>query len=150
MLFLVLDGHQSDRFYILYCSARPSVKEGKKKHGEKNNGDQTEQSGKENRKEKPKSKKKGKGKKGKKRKGRGKKSNREASEKDKAALKEFFDGLKGTRRLMVRIFYLIFSFSFSSFTFTSTEASTWLHSCTLTDIHAFCVRVFVCVLSHTR
>lgn len=82
-------------------STHPSVEEGKKKHAEKNNGAQTEQSGKENKREKQRSKKKGKGKKGKKRKGRGKKSNREASEKDNAALKEFFDSLKGTRRLMV-------------------------------------------------
>lgn len=48
-------------------------------------------------------KKKGKGK-GKKGKGRGKKSNRDASEKDKAALKEFVESLKGSRRLMVRVF----------------------------------------------
>ncbi|XP_063336759.1 coiled-coil domain-containing protein 80 [Pelmatolapia mariae] len=82
-------------------STHPSVEEGKKRNVEKNNGDKTGQSGKENKKEKQRSKKKGKGKKGKKRKGRGKKSNREASEKDKTALKEFLDSLKGTRRLMV-------------------------------------------------
>ncbi|KAL4004818.1 protein neuralized [Sarotherodon galilaeus] len=82
-------------------STHASVEEGKKRNVEKNNGDKTEQSGKENKKEKERSKKKGRGKKGKKRKGRGKKSNREASEKDKTALKEFLDSLKGTRRLMV-------------------------------------------------
>lgn len=49
------------------------------------------------------SKKKDKGKKGRKGKGRGKKSNREVSEKDKTALREFLDTLRGTRRLMVRI-----------------------------------------------
>ncbi|KAM9820156.1 coiled-coil domain-containing protein 80 [Neosynchiropus ocellatus] len=47
------------------------------------------------------SKKKGKGKKGRKGKGRGKKSSREASETDKAALKEFLNKFRGTRRLMV-------------------------------------------------
>lgn len=53
--------------------------------------------------EKQSSKKKDKGKKGRKGKGRGKKSNREVSEKDKTALREFLDALRGTRRLMVRI-----------------------------------------------
>ncbi|XP_053725870.1 coiled-coil domain-containing protein 80 [Synchiropus splendidus] len=47
------------------------------------------------------SKKKGKGKKGRKGKGRGKKSNKEASETDKAALKEFLNKFRGRRRLMV-------------------------------------------------
>ncbi|KAK0143013.1 Coiled-coil domain-containing protein 80 [Merluccius polli] len=47
------------------------------------------------------SKKKGKGKKGKKGKGRGKKSNSEASEKDKAAFRDFLEVLRGNRRLMV-------------------------------------------------
>ncbi|KAJ0015395.1 hypothetical protein NQD34_009015 [Periophthalmus magnuspinnatus] len=45
-------------------------------------------------------KKKGKGKKGKK-KGRGRKSSRDVSEKDRAALRDFVDSLKGTRRLML-------------------------------------------------
>ncbi|KAM4634252.1 coiled-coil domain-containing protein 80 isoform 2-T2 [Polymixia lowei] len=76
---------------------------GKKRLGGKNDGDKTEQE--QNKKhesqEKSSSKKKGKGKKGKKGKGRGKKSNKETSEKDKAALKEFVDSLKGKRRLMV-------------------------------------------------
>lgn len=80
------------------------MEEGKKRNVEKNNGNKTGQSGKGKKKEKQRSKKIGKGKKGKKRKGRGKKSNREASEKDKTALKEFLDSLKGTRRLMVRPF----------------------------------------------
>ncbi|CAL8321362.1 unnamed protein product [Lota lota] len=47
------------------------------------------------------SKKKGKGKKGKKGKGRGRKSDSETSEKDKAALREFLEVLRGKRRLMV-------------------------------------------------
>ncbi|CAK6959366.1 coiled-coil domain-containing protein 80 [Scomber scombrus] len=76
------------------------VEEGKKRHGSKNSEDTTENV-KEDTQEKQSSKKKGKGKKGKKGKGRGKKSNREASEKDKTALKEFMDNLKGTRRLML-------------------------------------------------
>ncbi|XP_072311462.1 coiled-coil domain-containing protein 80 isoform X2 [Eucyclogobius newberryi] len=50
--------------------------------------------------EKPSPKKKGKGKKGKK-KGRGRKSSREVSDKDRAALRDFVDSLKGTRRLML-------------------------------------------------
>ncbi|KAL7376339.1 hypothetical protein ABVT39_005991 [Epinephelus coioides] len=79
----------------------PAVEEGKRRHGEKNKEDKKEQNVKDNTQEKPSSKKKGKGKKGKKGKGRGKKSNREASEKDKAALKEFLDSLKGKRRLML-------------------------------------------------
>ncbi|XP_051907486.1 coiled-coil domain-containing protein 80 [Hippocampus zosterae] len=65
---------------------------GPKKHAE--------ESKKENE-QKEKSPKKGKGKKGKKGKGRGKKSHKEASEKDKNALKDFLDHLKGKRRLML-------------------------------------------------
>lgn len=84
------------------------MEEGKKKHGGKNSEDKKDENVKDDTQEKQSSKKKGKGKKGKKGKGRGKKSNREASEKDKTALKEFLDHLKGTRRLMVR------TFSFSS------------------------------------
>ncbi|XP_010735397.3 coiled-coil domain-containing protein 80 [Larimichthys crocea] len=76
-----------------------AVEEGKKRH--KNSENKKEEKAKEETQEKQSSKKKGKGKKGKKGKGRGKKSNREASEKDKAALKEFLDSLKGTRRLML-------------------------------------------------
>ncbi|CAJ1070800.1 coiled-coil domain-containing protein 80 [Xyrichtys novacula] len=75
----------------------PDVEEGRKRNEAKNSevkkGDNTQ--------EKQSTKKKGKGKKGKKGKGRGKKSNREASDKDKAALKEFLDTFKGTRRLML-------------------------------------------------
>ncbi|XP_037607814.1 coiled-coil domain-containing protein 80 [Sebastes umbrosus] len=78
-----------------------AVEEGKRRHGGKNSEDKKEQNVKDDTREKPSSKKKGKGKKGKKGKGRGKKSNREASEKDKTALKEFLDSLKGTRRLML-------------------------------------------------
>ncbi|XP_029940132.1 coiled-coil domain-containing protein 80 [Salarias fasciatus] len=83
--------------------ARPDspVEEEKSKHAGQNNEDKTEPKEKMDAQEKQSSKKKGKGKKGKKGKGRGKKSNKEASEKDKTALKEFLDGLKGTRRLMV-------------------------------------------------
>ncbi|CAN9504935.1 unnamed protein product [Ophioblennius macclurei] len=78
----------------------PPVDEGKKnKHSGKSSGDKTDPGEKTN--EKQSSKKKGKGKKGKKGKGRGKKSNKEASEKDKTALKDFLDGFKGARRLMV-------------------------------------------------
>lgn len=86
------------------------MEEGKKRHGSKNSEDTTENV-KDDTQEKQSSKKKGKGKKGKKGKGRGKKSNREASEKDKTALKEFMDNLKGTRRLMVRTFPFFFSHS---------------------------------------
>ncbi|XP_042365181.1 coiled-coil domain-containing protein 80 [Plectropomus leopardus] len=78
-----------------------AVEEGKKRHGGKNSEDKKEHNVKDNTQEKQSSKKKGKGRKGKKGKGRGKKSNREASEKDKAALKEFLDSLKGKRRLML-------------------------------------------------
>lgn len=91
-------------FFVLYCRADSTVKEGKKGHGGKNSEDTTEKNVKDDTREKQSSKKKGKGKKGKKGKGRGKKSNREASDKDKAALREFLDSLKGTRRLMVRRF----------------------------------------------
>ncbi|KAI3362388.1 hypothetical protein L3Q82_012690 [Scortum barcoo] len=77
------------------------VEEGKKRHGGKNSEDRKEESAKDETQEKQSSKRKGKGKKGKKGKGRGKKSNREASEKDKTALREFMDSLKGTRRLML-------------------------------------------------
>ncbi|KAG8010655.1 Coiled-coil domain-containing protein 80, partial [Nibea albiflora] len=77
-----------------------AVEEGKKRH--KSSENKKEEKAKEETQEKQgREKKKGKGKKGKKGKGRGKKSNREASEKDKAALKEFLDSLKGTRRLML-------------------------------------------------
>ncbi|AWP15157.1 putative coiled-coil domain-containing protein 80-like [Scophthalmus maximus] len=79
----------------------PAVEEGKKKHGGKNSEDEKDQNVKDDVQEKQTSKKKGKGKKGKKGKGRGKKSNREVSEKDKTALKEFLDSLRGTRRLML-------------------------------------------------
>ncbi|XP_022061881.2 coiled-coil domain-containing protein 80 [Acanthochromis polyacanthus] len=75
------------------------VQEGKKRG--RSNEDKIEPNVKDDTQEKQTSKKKGKGKKGKKGKGRGKKSNREASEKDKIALKEFVDSLKGTRRLML-------------------------------------------------
>ncbi|XP_023123839.2 coiled-coil domain-containing protein 80 [Amphiprion ocellaris] len=75
------------------------VEEGKKRG--QSNEDKIEPNLKDDTQEKQTSKKKGKGKKGKKGKGRGKKSNREASEKDKTALKEFVDSLKGTRRLML-------------------------------------------------
>ncbi|GLD55233.1 coiled-coil domain-containing protein 80-like protein [Lates japonicus] len=78
-----------------------TVEETKKRHGGKNSEDKKEQNAKDDTREKQSSKKKGKGKKGKKGKGRGKKSNREASEKDKTALKVFLDSLKGTRRLML-------------------------------------------------
>lgn len=81
-----------------------TVEEGKKGRGGKNTEDPKEKNVKDDTLEKQSSKKKGKGKKGKKGKGRGKKSNREASDKDKAALREFLDSLKGTRRLMVRLF----------------------------------------------
>nr|XP_046230909.1 coiled-coil domain-containing protein 80 [Scatophagus argus] len=77
-----------------------TLEEGQKRHGGKNSEDKQDNV-KEDTQKKKSSKKKGKGKKGKKGKGRGKKSNMEASEKDKAALKEFLDSLKGTRRLMV-------------------------------------------------
>lgn len=83
------------------------MEDGKKIHGGKNGEDKKEGNVNEDRQEKQSSKKKGKGKKGKKGKGRGKKSNREASEKDKTALKEFLDTLRGTRRLMVRTFSFV-------------------------------------------
>ncbi|KAK5851930.1 hypothetical protein PBY51_023443 [Eleginops maclovinus] len=78
-----------------------AVEEGKRTHGGKNSDEKKEQNVEDDTQEKQISKKKGKGKKGKKGKGRGKKSNREASEKDKTALKEFLDRLKGSRRLML-------------------------------------------------
>ncbi|KAM3874346.1 coiled-coil domain-containing protein 80 [Diretmus argenteus] len=78
-----------------------TVEGAKKKHEVKNSEDKKERDRKDDSQEKINSKKKGKGKKGKKGKGKGKKSNREASEKDKTALKEFLESLKGTRRLMV-------------------------------------------------
>ncbi|XP_059214188.1 coiled-coil domain-containing protein 80 [Centropristis striata] len=78
-----------------------AVEEGRKRHGGKNSEDKKDQNVKDDTQEKQSSKKKGKGKKGKKGKGRGKKSNKETSEKDKTALKEFLDSLKGTRRLML-------------------------------------------------
>ncbi|XP_030004348.1 coiled-coil domain-containing protein 80 isoform X2 [Sphaeramia orbicularis] len=73
------------------------MEEDQKRSGEKKNEVKSEPTAKDDKKEK---KKKGKGK-GKKGKGRGKKSNRDASEKDKAALKEFLESLKGSRRLML-------------------------------------------------
>ncbi|XP_068191288.1 coiled-coil domain-containing protein 80 [Antennarius striatus] len=82
-------------------SPESTVEQEKKTHSGKNNEDNKEQNVKELSRGKQKSKKKDKGKKGKKRKGRGKKSNREASEKDKKALKEFLDTMKGSRRLML-------------------------------------------------
>ncbi|XP_068561584.1 coiled-coil domain-containing protein 80 [Cebidichthys violaceus] len=78
-----------------------AVEEGKIRNGGKNSEDKKEQNVKDEARDKQRSKKKGKGKKGKKGKGRGKKSNREASEKDKTALTEFLNTLKGTRRLML-------------------------------------------------
>ncbi|XP_067431060.1 coiled-coil domain-containing protein 80 [Thunnus thynnus] len=77
-----------------------AAEEGAKRHGLENSEDKKENV-KDDTQEKQSSKKKGKGKKGKKGKGRGKKSSREASEKDKTALKEFMGNLKGTRRLML-------------------------------------------------
>lgn len=64
-----------------------------------NNGGQEKQNSK---------KKKDKGKKGRKGKGRGKKSNKDISEKDRAALKEFLDTFRETRRLMVRRLFFFF------------------------------------------
>ncbi|XP_029372217.1 coiled-coil domain-containing protein 80 [Echeneis naucrates] len=78
-----------------------AVEEGKKQQGGGQSEDTKEKNVKDEAQEKQSSKKKGKGKKGKKGKGRGKKSNREVSEKEKTALKEFLDSLKGTRRLML-------------------------------------------------
>ncbi|XP_040914998.1 coiled-coil domain-containing protein 80 isoform X2 [Toxotes jaculatrix] len=78
-----------------------NMEEGKKRQGGKNSEDKKEHNVKDDTQEKQSSKKKGKGKKGKKGKGRGKKSNREAGEKEKTALKEFLDSLRGTRRLML-------------------------------------------------
>lgn len=89
-------------FPLLSCRLDSTGEEVKKKHGGGNGGDKKEEDVNEDKQEKKTSKKKGKGKKGGKGKGRGKKSNREASEKDKTALKEFLDRFKGTRRLMVR------------------------------------------------
>ena len=80
------------------------MEEGKKRHRGKTSEVEKEVNVKEDTQEKQSSKRKGKGKKGKKGKGRGKKSNREASEKDKTALKTFLDSFKGSRRLMVRSF----------------------------------------------
>ncbi|XP_044189895.1 coiled-coil domain-containing protein 80 [Thunnus albacares] len=77
-----------------------AAEEGTKRHGLENSEDKKENV-KDDTQEKQSSKKKGKGKKGKKGKGRGKKSSREASEKDKTALKEFMGNLKGSRRLML-------------------------------------------------
>ncbi|XP_074546061.1 coiled-coil domain-containing protein 80 [Halichoeres trimaculatus] len=79
----------------------PSVDEGKKRNGGEHTDDKKEHKLEDNTQEKQSTKKKGKGKKGKKGKGRGKKSSREASEKDKTALKEFLDTFKGMRRLML-------------------------------------------------
>lgn len=104
VLFSILDEHQSNVF-LFYCRPDSAVEEGKRTHGGKNGDEKKEQNVKEDTQEKQSSKKKGKGKKGKKGKGRGKKSNREFSEKDKTALKEFLDKLKGARRLMVRTFF---------------------------------------------
>ncbi|KAF7661669.1 hypothetical protein LDENG_00254870 [Lucifuga dentata] len=78
-----------------------TVEGGKKRKGAKSSKEKKEQNAKDDSQGKQSSKKKGKRKKGKKGKGRGKKSNREASEKDKTALKEFLESFKGTRRLMV-------------------------------------------------
>ncbi|XP_029921695.1 coiled-coil domain-containing protein 80 [Myripristis murdjan] len=78
-----------------------TVEAGKKKHGVKDSEAEKEHNTKDESRDKNTSKKKGKGKKGKKGKGRGKKSNRETNEKDKTALNEFLEALKGTRRLMV-------------------------------------------------
>ncbi|KAM9306406.1 coiled-coil domain-containing protein 80 isoform 2-T2 [Pholidichthys leucotaenia] len=81
-----------------------SVQEGQKGHGGQITEWKVEPNVKEDKQGNEKEKKRGKekkGKKGKKRKGRGKKSNREASDSDKAALKEFLDRLKGSRRLMI-------------------------------------------------
>ena len=101
IIFLALDELQS-KALVLYCRPESAVEEGKKPHGGRNTEDKREQNVRDDTQDKPGSKKKGKGKKGKKGKGRGKKSNREASEKDKAALKDFLESLKGSRRLMVR------------------------------------------------
>ncbi|KAM8743124.1 coiled-coil domain-containing protein 80 isoform 2-T2 [Acanthopagrus schlegelii] len=81
--------------------ADSTVEEGKKRHRGKTSEVEKEVNVKEDTQEKQSSKRKGKGKKGKKGKGRGKKSNREASEKDKTALKMFLDSFKGSRRLML-------------------------------------------------
>lgn len=70
------------------CSLDSKAEEDQKVPAETNTGDDERSS---------KKKKRGKGNKGKKR-------GREASEKDRAALKLFLEGLKGTRRLMVRTF----------------------------------------------
>lgn len=103
----MLNQHQSHFFPLFFCRLDSTVEEVKKIHGGKNGEDKKEGNVNEDRQEKQSSKKKGKGKKGKKGKGRGKKSNREASEKDKTALKEFLDTLRGTRRLMVRTFSFV-------------------------------------------
>lgn len=95
-------------FPLLSCRLDSTVKEVKKVHGGKNGENKKEKNVNEDKQEKQTSKKKGQGKKGRKGKGRGKKSNREASEKDKTALKEFLDRFKGTRRLMVRASSLSF------------------------------------------
>lgn len=100
-------------FFLFYCRPDSAVEEGKRRNLEENSEDNKEQNAKEDTEETQRSKKKGKGKKGKKGKARGKKSNREVSEKDKSALKEFLNNLKGTRRLMVRtvsFWILVFSF----------------------------------------
>lgn len=104
MLFFLSAGLTSKSFFLFYCRSDSTVVEGDKIHGGENSEDEKERDAKDDTQEKQGSKKKGKGKKGKKGKGRGKKSNREASEKDKTALKEFVDSLKGARRLMVRAF----------------------------------------------
>lgn len=124
--FFVLDEHQSKPF-VLYYRPDPAVEEGKKKHGGKNSEDEKDQNVKDDVQEKQTSKKKGKGKKGKKGKGRGKKSNREVSEKDKTALKEFLDSLRGTRRLMVRTFS-IFELS-SDIYITNACIGHWTYIC---------------------
>lgn len=102
----MLNQHQP--FALLSCRLDSTVEEVKKMHGGGNGEDRKKENVNEDKQEKQTSKKKGKGKKGKKGKGRGKKSNREASEKDKTALKEFLDRFKGTRRLMVRTSSLSF------------------------------------------
>lgn len=108
---IVLQSWIHNKECFLYCRPDSAVKKEKNRHGGQNSEDKTEPNAKDDPQEKHSSKKKGKGKKGKKGKGRGKKSNREASEKDKAALKDLLDKLKGSRRLMVRSFYDILSYT---------------------------------------
>lgn len=111
-LFLVLEPTSKVFFFFVLscCRADSTVEEGKKRHRGKNSEVEKEVNVKEDTQEKQSSKRKGKGKKGKKGKGRGKKSNREASEKDKTALKAFLDSFKGSRRLMVRSFSFVCPF----------------------------------------